>query len=390
MLEADPDSLLLWDAYARVAPLKQARKTYARVLGQLHDRPGAARMWRSWAEMEWDQARPDLAVEILACSVGAADAAELKRIAAAATDRAAVKPTTVLRTRKALAERTDTDGVCAAALFEYLIDGLEAAMTLLDARLADRPDELVYIFYARLLHRHTRLRTIYRPVSIRAALERGIALFPHNSIILSVFAAVEAQFRVECRLKTVLDDQLRDEASASTWLYRIHVELNIVATGYSAAAVRSLFERAVEALRSRPSVDVWLCYVEFEAIQQRDLRRAKAVLTRAVESCPWSKGASAHSSALIVAADLYLAAFEHLRPAYTPSQLTALADLMSERVRLRSLTWLTAQGLRLHIDPAPAIAAISGQALLALEGGDDDEGRADADYLARLYAPKPY
>ena len=292
MLEADPDNLLLWDAYARVAAIKQARKTYARVLGQLHDRPGAARMWRSWAELEWDLSRPDLAAEILACSVVAVDVAELKRLAAAATDRPAIKPTVILRARKALAERTDTDGICAAALFEYLVDGLEAAMTLLDARLADRPDELVYIFYSRLLYRHTRTRTIYRPASVRRALERGIVLFPHNSLLLSVFAATEAQFRVERRLKTVLDDRLRDrdQASASSWLYRIHVELNIVATGYSAAAVRSLFERAIEALRTRPSVDVWLCYVEFEAIQHRDLRRAKAVLTRAVESCPWCKG----------------------------------------------------------------------------------------------------
>ena len=51
---------------------------------------------------------------------------------------------------------------------------------------------------------------------------------------------------------------------------------------------------------------------------------------------------------------------------------------------------LTAQGLRLHVDPAPAIAAIGGQMPLALEDGDNDEGRDDADYLARLYAPKPY
>jgi hypothetical protein len=152
----------------------------------------------------------------------------------------------------------------------------------------------------------------------------------------------ESRTRIQNRVRNLLETKLAASPQAeSLWLFRIYVELHIDPTrGASREAVSYIFERAVAALET-PSLRLWVAYLDFAA--REDPKLAKSVLLRAVQQCPWAKGASSwawHFEAHAVA-ELYIPAFRTTRSAFRPMELDEVYNTMRERE------------IRLHVDLSP-------------------------------------
>lgn len=113
-------------------------------------------------------------------------------------------------------------------------------------------------------------------------------------MFLSLYAWNEARTRIENRVRTLLRDHVLVDGKESVigWTFAIWAELQLPHR-YNVHAVRSLFERAVECEATKSSIALWRLYAEFE-LREKEPRRAKDVLFRAVRNCPWSKGNHHH------------------------------------------------------------------------------------------------
>ncbi|RAL07401.1 uncharacterized protein BO97DRAFT_473704 [Aspergillus homomorphus CBS 101889] len=199
--------------------------------------------------------------------------------------------------------------------------------------------EILHQSRAKLLYHHIHTRRVYKPSHIRALLSESIALFPHNTIFLSLFAWTESRFRIDDRVRTVVRDITTTTAfrnkphrdddpynlskppiPITTHLFSIYTELNRpIFAGSTAHSVRAAFEEAIgdsinqnnlhhssssmtatsssSAVRSNPST--WKLYILFE-LSRHEIHRAKDVFYRGMRACPWSK-------------ELIMLAFTHLR-----------------------------------------------------------------------------
>lgn len=110
----------------------------------------------------------------------------------------------------------------------------------------------------------------------------------------------EIRTRIQNRLRTLLEVQIQaNKTSIDAWLFRIYAEMHVNARGVNVKAVQLLFERAVRALQQAPSVRLWQLYIDW-TLSQQELPRAKALLSRALQECPWSKGQSRFLAEAIV------------------------------------------------------------------------------------------
>ena len=174
----------------------------------------------------------------------------------------------------------------------------------------------------------------------------------------------------------MLEAQIQhSKTSIDAWLFRIYAELHVDARGVNSKAVQLLFERAVRALQQQPSTAIWRLYSDW-TLSQDDGLRAKALLSRALQECPWDKGMlHFHSdySTLIVPfiIDVHLLAFKPpLQLAFTAHELSG--DLYSS---------ITSRELRIRVAASPYFARATDDqqagSFASLLGGDD--GRDDDD-----------
>ncbi|KKK25769.1 hypothetical protein ARAM_002035 [Aspergillus rambellii] len=188
--------------------------------------------------------------------------------------------------------------------------------------------ELLHQSRARLIYYHLRASKLYKPSYIRTLLAESIALFPHNTIFLSLFSWNESRFRIEERVRDIIRDittasqhhhHYDDDPSTTptqipitTHLFSIYTELNRpVYAGSTLHSARAAFENAIgeqpgtsspssslgSGARSSPSL--WKLYILFE-LSRNEVNRAKDVFYRAMRACPWSK-------------EILMLAFSHLR-----------------------------------------------------------------------------
>jgi hypothetical protein len=59
-----------------------------------------------------------------------------------------------------------------------------------------------------LHHQHHRHHRMFRPAELRSVLERGLALFPNNTYLLSLYLYSETRFKIENRVRRALDTRL--------------------------------------------------------------------------------------------------------------------------------------------------------------------------------------
>lgn len=181
---------------------------------------------------------------------------------------------------------------------------------------------------------------------MRFALGESIALFPENTLFLSLYAWNEARFRIDDRVRTIITDVLSrgspigasaavlpQRASVIPHFFAIATELSRgTALGSNSHTIRSTFEQCLESDGAKSSAMLWKMYMLWE-LGHREKRRAKQVFYRAVRACPWVK-------------DLYMLAFQHLGDDMSWQELRAVYEMVVEKE------------LRLHVSLDDYFAAL--------------------------------
>jgi hypothetical protein len=132
---------------------------------------------------------------------------------------------------------------------------------------------------ARLLTYHVTHASIVKPALIRTALEPLIALFPDNTILLSRYAANEARFAIDDRVRGIMHQsalQGSDSTTIAGWSFAIHFEtLRGEISGSTSHSIRALYKRATNPDSSGTHCPaLWSSYVRFE-LAQLHLERGK-------------------------------------------------------------------------------------------------------------------
>lgn len=340
----DRNNLLLWDAYARMersrGKVTEARKVYVSALSLYRsfaprDKVDGPLLWRAWAELEWAQGSNELALGVLIGASGAlGDGGEP---AAIAKGGVALSAAMLLRARagfnaqleaaygpeadQGMLRNRNNVAFC-AALLEYLTNGMDAATAFLDGHLfrlefcgasGSAEHEEAFIMCAKLLHRHmsSPQAKVYQPPKVREFLQRALALFPNDSLLLAMLLDNESRMKIQGHMRSTLDKYTLDSKTVTSegWLFAIWSELSLDTYGTNPWPARNMFERAVEnpryglpplavsrldadilTCRTRASVSLWSLYVEFET-RNGEFERAKRLVSRAVREAPWCKGA---------------------------------------------------------------------------------------------------
>ncbi|KAG0177112.1 hypothetical protein DFQ28_006393 [Apophysomyces sp. BC1034] len=347
MLKELRTNLILWNAYAQMEKShdrpKEARKVYQTALATYRTFPDDQQLhspliYRMFAQMEVEYDRHDEALKILVSM------AEDKPY-----DEAAPLPSKpqILKAREYFTQKiaqfstlvgSESDVLVAQhynvcyALFEYLTVGIESAsavyervLSYIQNRRAERgfSCETMWIAYAELLYRHaTRGYGGYKPTLLRNAMERALALFPNNTVFLSLFIWNEKRTKICNRVRTFFSQALDKDPNIILWISALYSELHRTYP-YDVNQVRSIFERAVESPSTRSSIVLWKLYIEHE-VRQGNSARALSLFYRSVRECPWSK-------------ELYLLGIRLLAQRMTEKEMHEVMSLLMEKeIRLRS------------------------------------------------------
>ncbi|KAJ7038329.1 NRDE-2, necessary for RNA interference-domain-containing protein [Mycena alexandri] len=327
-LSSAPDSLYHWAAHGRLEQLRDrlddARKVYETVLSTPSPaaRPGIGQLWWDWAEMEWLAGKSNAALKIILRSAGVEGSGGI----------------VLLRAKRNLNDNAEAVGegrerepwVKLRALMELLsANEPEQALQVFDSRLTTQkagtaPHESLVVGELLMLYRHGAvLRNPIPPALLRERVEKAVAVYPSNSVVLGLFLEGEKGQGVWGKVRAMLGEGggiekgiLRrvEEVWVAGWdKSRWEAEVERTRNGLAAA---------VDSERTRGSAILWRIFIEFE-IRVGQLNRAKKLLFRAIGDCPLVKG-------------LYLLAFGPLRGVFSAQELNAFADTMAEReLRLR-------------------------------------------------------
>lgn len=155
--------------------------------------------------------------------------------------------------------------------------------------------ELLHQSRCRLVYHHITTKHTYKPSIIRELLLESTTLFPHNTLLLSLFTWNESRFRVDERIRSAIvpKSSPTTEIPITTSLLSILAELTRpIYTGSTIHSARAAFERALQPSPSgnaTPSPSLWKLYIFFELHRAKDISAAQKLFYRAMRACPWSK-----------------------------------------------------------------------------------------------------
>ncbi|KAG9013368.1 hypothetical protein FRB90_006089, partial [Tulasnella sp. 427] len=362
------DSLPRWSAHARLERIRgrvaEARKVYeasllSRPLGIGEDtRPGAAKMWWDWAEMEWLTGDTSAAQKIIIRAVeGSASAGT-------------ISGTVLLKTKKALEVivrervRSGEEGVKELvplvnlqAVLELLAGAnpevalaryqLDFPLTLPPHRQRCLSESLALASTLLLFHHTHSLRATAPPSIFRQHCTSAVRPWPSNTIILGMWLESEKGETVWGRVRTTIREVVVPEWSGgvvgeiSRAVWAVCKE-RVGLAGSEVERARGVLARALNGQRSKSCVALWLIAIELE-LGMGDTTRAEALLYQAVAECPWAKGSEVFYLTSFFSfiddsgADLYLLPFApRLRGAFKDAEMVQWTNGMLERsVRLR-------------------------------------------------------
>ncbi|KWU46645.1 DUF1740-domain-containing protein [Rhodotorula sp. JG-1b] len=362
--------LALWDGYARIerqrGKIVEARQVYCTALSMYRsfapqDQIDGPLLWRAWAEMEWEDGRPNVALKVL-CAATGGEQVDLASIATAEPDVRPSRPA-ILHARQHYTQELEASFQPKAtqaivrnrnhlaysfALFEYLTRNLPAAVDVLERHLfrldcagatGSAEHEEALAMYAKLLHRHMLFGGGYRPAQLRKVLERAIVQFPNDTLFLSLFYHNELRMRIQNHFRRVVEDYVlkNDRVTSEGWLFAIYAELHLDARRPNVWAIRNLFDRALDNPRTKSAASLWTLYIDFE-VKNGEYRRAKSLIYRAIQ--------------------FYLRPFSPtLRSVYRSRELRDFHHLLLEK------------GLRIRVD---VDAYLEGEQTSDMEVEDDD------------------
>ncbi|KZM28625.1 hypothetical protein ST47_g231 [Ascochyta rabiei] len=201
---------------------------------------------------------------------------------------------------------------------------------------------------ARLLTYHVTHTPIMKPALLRTALEPLIATFPDNTILLSTYAANEARFTIDDRVRGNMHRVLNTSSAASvvTWAFAVHHEtLRGEMAGSTSHSIRALYKRATDLDASGVHCPaLWRMYLLFEVqqlIKEQTLRpnrrprrdnkkskwesrveeaenRVRDTFYQGLKMLPWCK-------------DYIMLAFTDAREVFTEEELWRLYRVMMEK-----------------------------------------------------------
>lgn len=157
--------------------------------------------------------------------------------------------------------------------------------------------ELLLQSASRLLFLHARAGP-YRPSLLRIHLSNFIAIFPQNTIFVSLYAWNERNLRVENRVRSILSSKILTPKydNVASRVFAIHHEISN-GTIHSAKAA---FEHALASPACKNSAGIWRFYLLYVLFVPEFRAKAKELWYRALRACPWVK-------------ELYVLGFEKLR-----------------------------------------------------------------------------
>ena len=365
LLKQRPSSLLLYNAYAlieyRLGNDKKGESTLVTAINMAKTFDGAAQrdqilLWRTWIwELMSGDKMQDAFNRLLMYGDPIVNSESPSRTA---FSNKTAPPTLLLRTEKSLIATRDHmltlrsfRPTILAMECLVLLHYMKSSRSLSVAALAFKSNcveltnrglddnsiyESFHQSFARLLYYHATKTRLVKPSEIRSLLTGSIQLFPQNTIFLSLYAWNESRFRIDDRVRSVLQDVIlsgnqdikrrRRRDSVIMHFFAIYSEMNRGLTfGSNVLTIRGTFERAVNSKSGGHCAGLWKLYFLFE-LSKDGMGKAKGVFWRAVRACPWAK-------------NLYLLAFQYLRDpgGLSDNDLRSIYELMGEK------------GLRIHV-----------------------------------------
>ncbi|KAG7010008.1 DNA repair and recombination protein [Physcia stellaris] len=366
LIKNRPESLRLYNAYAcieyqtmnenRAQNVIVSAINNSRNLGE-SSQDDAIFLWRTWVWGTLGCRRPKEALERLLAYPDQQVHDNRSAHEMDVDEGLRVRPAVLLRARQALSASLDHFFSLARPVHSFIACDLLIILTYLSnsvslssaleaftASLAslssyfpsDSPaHELLHQSFAQLLYHHANHVPLFKPATIRETLTASVALFPHNTVLLSVYAWNETRFRVDDRVRTIINDVVlgstmgdrrkEDKESVIPHYFSLHTELNrSLIAGSNSNTVRNTFEKAISDTAGAHCVGLWKSYVLFE-MEEGDLKRARSVWWRGVQACPWAK-------------ELWMMGFQELRVGMRDEELKGLYGMMVEKE------------LRMHVD----------------------------------------
>lgn len=129
---------------------------------------------------------------------------------------------------------------------------------------------------AKFLTLHAQRAPIVKPALIREALEPLIAAHPDNTILLSLYAANEARFAIDDRVRSIMHQKSRGtNRTIVSWTFAIHHEiLRGEIAGSTSHSIRALFEKAEGDVGAHCPA-LWKQHVQFEVAEARKERKKR-------------------------------------------------------------------------------------------------------------------
>jgi hypothetical protein len=296
MLKSRPTSLRLYNAYglleSRRGNSTKADQVFSAALSMQKDLSPFSikdnlQLFNSWV---WEALRRDEQTEALWRLVTPKGAVPKRTVG----DNETPNQTAILRGRSLLTDAYERGLlgqdfsaaiICTSllALLAYLSGSQNPENALLihdnlsawfkDHKLSQSPfAELHAQSVAHFLAYHASHAPIVKPSLIRNNLEPLITRFPSNTILLSIYAANEARFSIDDRVRGVMSQNITQsdkDRSLASWSFAIHFEIlrgEIASTSHS---VRALFRKA-EANAGAHSPALWRLHVLFELQQHQE------------------------------------------------------------------------------------------------------------------------
>ena len=368
LIKARPTSIRLYNAHVCIefylGHHERAKQTLVATINTSRNMPESSQrdvilLWQTWIwELLTSSREKDALERLLSYPDNQLATEHTKHVNEVFTNIHA-NPTTLLRAQQALLASRDhflslslpSHSVAASdllVLLSYLTSSqsLSATQSTFSTQLTalsthfqptPLPHELLHQSFARLLHHHATHIPLFKPATIREALAISIALFPQNTIFLSLYAWNESRFRIDDRVRSIIKDIVlnpkdksshrdnEESESITPHLFAIYSELNRSPIfGSNTNTIRATFERAVASAAGAHFAGIWKLYVLFEH-RRGDKARAKGVWWRGVRACPWVKA-------------LWMMAFGEIRDVMGDNELKEVWELMGEKE------------LRLHTD----------------------------------------
>ncbi|KNG44420.1 DUF1740-domain-containing protein [Stemphylium lycopersici] len=208
---------------------------------------------------------------------------------------------------------------------------------------------------ARLLIHHLTYAPIVKPALVRTTLEPLISQFPNNTILLSLYAANEARFAIDDRVRGVMQHSALhrpDENSIARWAFAIRYEvLRGEIAGSTSHSVRALYKRATDASGAHCPA-LWTAYLRFELAQLAQERSRQCSLQKPRRDSKKSKWDIRIEEAEQRVKDTFYAGLRHLPgcKGFAMLAFTEAKDVFGGEEMWRVGRILVEKEMRLYVD----------------------------------------